>query len=304
VSPAYAPGTTATDEHMTGMSQYGSGSWSGEIYQDTVGVPQKDSASVDFVSITSQSMFFEPIQCTGGEIQGIVGFGPAAAALPGTNAFFDQLVAATKMPNVFATELCPTTGMLWLGGYDSTYTTAAPQYVPLSNDVFSQYYYAVSLTSITVAGTTVPVATGQFTDSVVDTGTSIFILGTSAYNGLTAAIAADSGFQSVFGSQASSLSFLQNPEECATLGKTAAELDAVLPPLTLNFGSVAVQAAATESYLVDYGSQGWCSSLDSQDVGEEFPFAALMGSPVLRSNVVIFDRANARIGFAQHTACN
>jgi hypothetical protein len=28
-----------------------------------------------------------------------------------------------------------------------------------------------------------------------------------------------------------------------------------------------------------------------------------MGSPVLKSNVVIFDRANKRIGFAPHTAC-
>jgi len=28
-----------------------------------------------------------------------------------------------------------------------------------------------------------------------------------------------------------------------------------------------------------------------------------MGSPVLRSNVVIFDRANKQIGFAPHTPC-
>jgi hypothetical protein len=28
-----------------------------------------------------------------------------------------------------------------------------------------------------------------------------------------------------------------------------------------------------------------------------------MGSPFLRSNITIFDRASGRIGFAPHTAC-
>jgi hypothetical protein len=31
--------------------------------------------------------------------------------------------------------------------------------------------------------------------------------------------------------------------------------------------------------------------------------AAILGAPILRSNVVIFDRANHRVGFAPHTAC-
>jgi hypothetical protein len=75
--------------------------------------------------------------------------------------------------------------------------------------------------------------------------------------------------------------------------------------LTLAFGddeSVTVQAVATESYLVPY--QGyWCPALYGMDQGHDFPFAAILGSPVLRSRVVVFDRANRRVGFAPHAPC-
>ena len=36
---------------------------------------------------------------------------------------------------------------------------------------------------------------------------------------------------------------------------------------------------------------------------QPFPLASILGAPVLRSNVVIFDRAKKRIGFAPHAPC-
>jgi len=303
VNPEYAPGPSAVDENMTGVSQYGTGAWSGEIYEDTVGVPSNDTAPVRLVAIDTQSQFFQSVQCTGGAPQGIVGFAPSGSAVNGTNGFFDDLVAATGMPNVFATELCGTTGTLWLGGFDPSFTTAAPTYVPFSNSFFSPYYYTLNLSSITVAGTTTPVANGQYTDSLVDTGTSIVILGTAAFNGITAAIASSPGFQQVFGGADAGVAFLSSPQNCIGLGMSKAELDATLPPLTLTFGAITVQAAATESYLINYGSD-WCPALDQQpEDPNNFPFAAILGSPILRSNVIIFDRANSRMGFAPHTPC-
>ena len=358
VVPAYTPDASAVDQNMTGTSQYGSGSWSGEIYQDTVRVGSGPTVPDKFVAIDTQSQFFQPgIRCgSSGGPQGILGLGPSQSALPGTQGFFDQLVASAKVPDVFATELCDTTGTLWLGGYDPLAMSAAPQYTPLAPSFLSQYYYAVALVAITVEATTVPVGSAQYPDSVVDTGTSIVILPTDAFTAITRAIGANARFKEIFGfGGASSVdasrpdgapadashgdagerdargpdaraldagivdgsaadagsgavngaSWFSSIQNCVRLTQTKAELDAMLPGMTLVFGSspsISVEAVATESYLVPYQDY-WCPALYSMAPGPSFPLASILGSPILRSNVVIFDRANQRIGFAPHTPC-
>lgn len=317
-SPLYTPGTTAVNEHTTTSSQFGSGSWAGAVYQDSVALGTSASTPVKLVAISTQQQFFEPIQCDSksGGTQGVIGFGPGASAVQGTNGFFDDFVATTKLPDVFATQLCETTGTLWLGGYDPAATTAAPQYTPFSSDVASQYYYSVSLSAITVNGTTVPVPSGQYADSVVDTGTSELLLGTTAFNAISTAIAGDAGFTKLIPGGAAFFPTV-NPAatdghpsvdsgglSCATLSQTKAELDATLPPLTLTFGSVSIQAVATESYLFTVGGGQWCPAMVGIDNDpQQFPLASILGAPLLRSNVVIFDRAQKRIGFAPHAPC-
>jgi Eukaryotic aspartyl protease len=306
VDPLYSPASPAVDEHETATSPYESGSWSGEIYQDTVsaGSPTAET-SIKFVAIDKQTTFFQPFQCgsTPAAYEGIIGFAPSGSDVTGTDGYLDDLVSAGFTPNLFAFHLCDTGGTLWLGGYDATHTTAPPQYVPMSTSFFSQFYYLVNLASVTVDGTTVPVPTGSFSDSILDTGTSLFILQTDAFNAVTAAITADSGFQSAVSSDPT---WFNNPDNCVSLSQTEAELNAALPPLTLTYGTgasaVSIQAVATDSYLYNYGGL-WCPSLYSMAASEEFPFAADIGSPVLKSAVTIIDRAGQRVGFAPHAAC-
>lgn len=307
VSPVYTPSSSAVDQKQMTSSQFGSGSWSGEIYEDSVSLGSSPTAPTKLVAIGSETNFFEPLMCDSksGGMQGLVGFGPAAAAVMGTNGFFDQYVATNRVPDVFATELCETAGTLWLGGFDPAATTAPPQYTPLAADVSSTYYYTVNLASITVNGTSVAVGSGgQIPDSVVDTGTSAFLLNASAYNGLTTALESDAMFKQLFGASFFPAVNSQNLA-CVPLTQTKAQLDAALPVLTLTFGSgpgVSVKAVATESYLFSYGGQ-WCSALLGADQNTLGPLAGIMGSPVLRSNVVVFDRAQKRIGFAPHAPC-
>jgi hypothetical protein len=304
VTPEYTPGATAVDQKKTASSQYGTGSWTGEIYKDTVALPPTATTPLEFVAIDTQSMFFEPIPCDSksGSMQGIVGFAPVAAALPGTQGLMDQFAATQKVPNIFATKLCDTGGSLWLGGFDPSATTAAPQYTPFTTQFFDLGYYGVNLVSIEVNGTTVPVASGTYADSLVDTGTSIFALNTTTYDALTAAIGSDAAFTKEFGGA----SFFSAATPCATSSATKATLDATMPGLTLTFGSnpaITVQATATESYLFSAEGEGWCSAIQGFDQSNEAPVAAIMGAPVLRSNVLVFDRAQKRLGFAPHTAC-
>jgi hypothetical protein len=305
VNPEYTPGASAVDQHQQATSQYASGSWTGEIFQDTVATGSEPAVPVKLVAIDTQSQFFVPALCdsgSGGSYQGILGLGPPGAALQGTVGYFDALVASQHVPNVFATQLCDTGGTLWLGGFDSSAMAAAPAYTPEVSGIDS-FYYAVHLTSISVGGTSTPIGTSQYPDSFVDTGTSVFILPTSAFNAIVAAVTASPNFASIFGNAGAS--FFSSPNNCQPLSKTKAQIDAALPPLTLVLGSspsISVQAAPTESYLISYEGQ-WCPAIYAMDPSAQFPVASIMGSPVLRSSVVVFDRANKQIGFAPHKPC-
>jgi hypothetical protein len=305
VAPLYTPGSTAVDQKKNATAQFGTGSWSGKIYEDVVGPTEATSVPVKLVSITSQTGFFQPgSSCGGKAYQGLLGLSQPASAVQGTNGFFDQYVAKKGVPDVFATQLCDTDGTLWLGGFDSAATTAPPQYVPFTNDVASTAYYAVNLQTITVGGTVVPIAAGQYNDSLVDTGSSVFLLGSTAYDKLAAAISATDGFKKVLGASGNWFASAAGQPKCAALKQSKADIDATLPPLTLTFaGGVTAQAVATESYLMPYPGAGYCNALISQPQSPSFPIASLMGAPILRSNVVIFDRAQKRLGLAPHKAC-
>jgi hypothetical protein len=304
VSPLYTPGPSAVDEGQMADSQYASGSWTGEIYQDGVVLGKVPSITMNLVAIDTQMQFFGPQFCnsTSGGVQGIIGLAPAGDALDGTNGYFDRFVSTQKAPNIFATELCNSGGTLWLGGYDSTFTTAAPQYTPMLSDLADQSY-AVNLVSVTVDGQTAAVASSKYPDSIVDTGTSIFILPSAAYTTITKAIAANAGFQKLFPGETAA--YFSNPGNCKKVSGTAADIDAALPPMTLTLGTtdpITIQAAPTESYLVSYNGS-WCPGLDSMNPTPGFPASSIMGAPILRSNIVIFDRDAKRIGFAPHTPC-
>jgi hypothetical protein len=206
------------------------------------------------------------------------------------------------MANVFATELCDSGGTLWLGGYDETHVTGPVQYVPMNTTSPNfMYGYVIDLAQIVVAGSTVSVAAGSYSDALVDTGTSDFVLNADAFDAVTAAIAKDPAFQGLI---SASPSWFDNID-CVSITQTKAELDAMLPTMTLVFDAnppVSVEAVATESYLFSQ-SGAWCPALLSASSDSDFPWAAILGSPVLKSSVTVVDREHSRVGFAPHAPC-
>ncbi|HTQ44218.1 MAG TPA: pepsin-like aspartic protease, partial [Polyangiaceae bacterium] len=216
----------------------GPSSWSGELYDDWVGTNTSPKmAEVRFGAIEQQDQFLVGV-CGQAAPQGVLGLGQAALEQPGTNGFFDQVVAAGLAPNLFATLLCPSGGFLWLGGYDTTHTTAAPVYTPLTlmgPGQFGEGFYMVDLVSISVGATTIPIATQSFPGTYFDTGASIWSLPPDAFSALTSAIASDSRFTSLFGAQAAS--FFSSPGNQVVLAQNRGALDAALPSLTFTFGT-------------------------------------------------------------------
>ena len=305
VDPKFSPKAGVIDRGMEAEARYVTGRWSGKVYEGDISLDPRTRASVKFVAIEEQEGFFARQTCgsKSGGVQGIIGFGHPLGAVRGTTGFFDRFVAESKTPDIFATSLCDDGGTLWLGGYDATQTTAPPQYTPLLSGLLT--YYAVRLANIEVDGTTVPVASRRYPRTAVDTGASVFLLPRAALSSLAKVIASNSSFQAIIGEDAS---WFDNPDglSCKELMTTKSDLDARLPPLALTFGTeedaITLRAAPTESYLASYEGR-WCSTLAAFDPSPDLPIASIMGAPVMRSSIVIFDRENERIGFAPRKPC-
>ncbi len=311
VSPVYTPGASAVDQGATASVSYVSGTgWSGEIYQDTVGLQGFSPAvSMDFVAIDSESGgFFDFEGCSFGDVpfaaEGIAGFGPAALAESGTQ----EVVAAFTeggVPPIFAVSLCSQGGSLWMGGYDPASVTAPPVFTPL----LTADYYEVTLDDMQVSGASLGFGASDFGPVVVDTDTTELELPQDAYTALTNAIAAAPLFTQSFG-DASWFSGGECVTPLQATPPTPADFDAALPSVTLEFaaadgGEVAVVLGPTESYLEPIVSNGvtyYCPEIEARDLGG----STVLGSAAMRGLVVIFEtsgQSGGQVGFAPQDSC-
>jgi hypothetical protein len=304
-TPLYTPGATATDQNAPADEQFATGTWAGEIYSDTVSVGPSPSVSMRLVSIASQSGFLQSTTCGAySAYDGVLGLSRALEALPGTDAFLDAFVASSGMPDVFATELCDSGGTLWLGGFDATHVTGTIDYTPMSTDLLGEYYYNVDLETISVDGTNVSatIPASPYLDTAIDTGTVAMILPPAIVTTLGNAISSTAGYQQIF-----TYDLFTQPTGCATSTATKADIDGALPSLTFTFGkgasAISVSTLPSESYLHTRPNR-WCSTFYSLPPSSTFPFASILGAPFERSRLLVFDRANAQLGFAPHAPCN
>jgi hypothetical protein len=187
--------------------------------------------------------------------------------------------------------------------------TAAPQWVPMIG-AFAGYYYAVDLQTVTVNGVSTTIGSSLNSGTIVDTGTSTFLMSTTAYASITNAIKNAPGASAFLGASANTIFPAGGGGGTLTCGNitgSKAAIDAALPGMTFTFnGGATVQATATESYLFPLQSE-WCSGLSGVPANALGGLAAIWGSPMHRSSVIIYDRQNGnaeRIGFAPHAPCN
>ena len=306
MSPLYMPGSTATTTNQSDSASYADSSgWMGKIYDDSVtlghGTP---NVTLGFVDITSQST--NPTFFFGNEYQGIFGLGPDALLDPGTTAYFDQLTK-TGMPAIMSYELCPSGGTMWLGGYDATHAAGAIQYTPLLATGVNQNFYSVNMTAMALGSSDLGVTSTDLNNPIVDTGTSLFYIPSTAETALVTKLNADSGFKALFPGQT-----LTDPTNsssstagCVTgSGVTATQVDQMLPKLAMTFdkvggGSMTVQVAPMASYFEDAGNGMFCLVVyGGGDQGN-----ATMGDMIMRAFVTVIDLGNHQIGFANTSTC-
>jgi hypothetical protein len=316
VTPTYTPGATATDDGRQVTSQYGIGTWSGELYTDTVAISAAAlSTSMTFAAIRTQAQFFAPSGCNFGAVafapQGIAGFGPTALATPHADVFMSRLVAQSLVPNTFAVELCPIGGQLWLGGFDAqaAATTADVSYTPMTASGF----YSLTLDDLQLGGQTLGFGSSDFGTTIVDTGTTSLALPSTVLTALTQAITSNSVFASSFtGASGNWLVGTSTTNSCFSSPHSTSELDAMLPGISLVMpadggGTLTITLTATESYLapaVDT-KNGTSTTYYCSGVLENTAKTAstILGVAAMSAHLIVFDGAGMRIGFAPQTHC-
>jgi hypothetical protein len=302
VSPLYAPGASATNLGRPVTLMYAPDfGWSGEAYRDTVSIGGV-STSVELVAITSASNYFYPGACdtpdgsVPGPYDGTIGFGVAASILPGTNEYFDQAIETDKVANAFAVAFCHVDGTLWLGGYDPASIVGPLAYTPMGMGEG----YTVEWADVIVDGTDIALPVG--TQATTDSGGDYLIVPPGLFASIATALEGDAAFAGAFG--ASFLSATAEPNEnCMTLSKTPAEIDAELPAFTVKLGEkdpIQVSLNAAESYLA-YSYVGpsqvqYCQSIIVAPETEVVQY--YLGMSLMLGRVLVHDRANARFGLA------
>jgi hypothetical protein len=302
IAPLYEVSTTGVDTMVTASTFYGDGSsWDGEVFEDIAGVQLLGSTYLDFVSITKQVMFFGTGLETDNRFQGILGLGPADLLETGTTSFLDEL-AADGHDEILAFQLCPDSGTMWRGGFEPAAVAASPIPTPMLPIDDSQKFYAVQVTGLSV-GTTSLASTAALGATIVDTGTSVSYVPTAVADALVAQVNGSAGFTALFPGQM--LGGVNRSQCVSAAGVTVAQVDAMLPPLSISFPSIIGDASTTfqlvpsRSYFLPQGERFCLSIIDS---GSDAP-GALIGDAMLQSFVTVFDIPDQQIAFARSVGC-
>jgi len=297
VSPLYMPGATATDTGNTASGSYvDQSTWDGELYVDQVGFGSGSPAvPLELASIVDEVLFFKDAS-----YEGIIGLGPPESVVGDTTAFMSTAVQSGA-PNLLAFELCDDAGTMWIGAPDASAMAGPMVYTPLVAASDDLPYYNLAVTGLALGGTSIASGAAAFHDAFFDTGTTDFLVPTAVRDALASAIDQSAGTAALFAGQSLAT------DGCYTAaGVTAAQVDAMLPPLSTSFpdgtgGTVTISAPATRSYFIDDSNGQFCLAVTAS--GSDDSAVTILGDAFLRGFVGAIDLANQRIGFAPDAGC-
>ncbi|KAH7129058.1 putative aspartic protease [Dactylonectria macrodidyma] len=277
------PTSTGKSTGGTVSVTYGSGSFSGKEYTDKV--------SFGGLSVTSQSIGAATSASGFTGVDGIIGFGPVgltAGTVSNVNTvptFLDNLYSqgsiSTEVLGVYfkpesGSDTDDTNGELTLGGTDSSKYSGSLTYFSTLTSGSASAYWGISIASFTYGTTTLASsATG-----IVDTGTTLIYIPTSAYNKFLTAAGGKTDSSTglaVFTTKPTSNFGIKFGSTTYTL--TPAQY---LVP-TAQYSYYGLSSSKYYAWINDGGSSG---------------VNTIIGQKFLENYYSVYDTTNARIGFA------
>jgi len=208
----------------------------------------------------------------GQPLDGILGLAWPVIAADSVTPVFDVMIAQGLVPKpIFSVYLDSTPGdsqsAIFFGETDPNYYTGSFTWVP----VILPSYWLISLDDVIVNGAHPGSCNGwvSYCKAIVDTGTSLIITPTAAFNTLSSAIGTVK-------------------PDCSNINS--------LPNITFSFNSLADNLVLPPSIYVIKDPQEGCQ-LGIQGA-DGLPFW-ILGDTFMRNYYTVFDRGQNRVGFAQ-----
>ncbi|KAG9310078.1 aspartic peptidase domain-containing protein [Chiua virens] len=283
---SYTQTNTSKDTGDSVSVTYGSGSFSGEEWLDTVTLSSGLVISQQSIGVASSSTGFSGVD-------GILGVGPVdltqgTVTNTGTvPTVTDNLLSqGTISQEVLGVYFVPASesnsgGELTFGGYDSSVITGSVNYVPLTTSTPASYYWGID-ESISYGSQTIL----STTSGIVDTGTTLILIASDAFQ----------TYQSLTGA---------TQDQATSLLSITSTQYANLQTLTFNIGS--------KSYDLTPNAQIWPRSLNTAIGGSSsgiYLIISDIGTPsgsgldfingytFLERYYSVFDTTNKQVGFA------
>lgn len=277
------PTSTGSSTGGSVSVSYGSGSFSGDEYTDQVSFAGLTISSQSIGAATSASGF--------SGVDGIIGFGPVdltQGTVSNANTvptFMDNLYSQGSISTeVLGVSFRPesgsdtgdTNGELTLGGTDSSKYSGTLTYFPTLKSGTASAYWGISIASFTYGSTTLA-SSGS---GIVDTGTTLIYIPTSAYN----------KFLSAGGGKTDSSSGLAvfTKKPTSNFGIKFGSRTYTLTPAqylvpTTQYSYYGLSSGKYYAWINDGGSSG---------------VNTIIGQKFLENYYAVFDTTNSRIGFA------
>ncbi|KAM7447610.1 hypothetical protein ABFA07_004159 [Porites harrisoni] len=264
--------STSENQHTPIETEYGKGAWSGNIYRDVVAFPgDGPRTTAEFAVISHEKDFFLRNSIN----EGILGLAYKSLATDEVQPLYDQLVQDNKVPNVFSLGLCNGMGKIWLDFPESSEYHGPLHYTGIDQET----WYSVTMTGIDVAGNSLGLLPPSFSSAIVDSGTTDILLQPEIYEAVIA-----------------ELKTRGPPVDERFWNSYCVDTDPYQwPYLTIYLkdmigGSFGLTILG--KHYVRKQDEFHCLSIGVKRSG------AVLGEVVMEGNVVVFDRANQRIGFA------
>jgi hypothetical protein len=277
-SNLWVPSTTCTDAGCKGKDkynsaasstyvkngkpitiQYGTGSMTGYLAQDTVNVGGANVVNQVFGDATTLANFF-----AGQPLDGILGLGYPAIAADSVTPVFDNMISQKLVAQpIFGVYLDSSSGntgsQISFGSTVSSLYTGSFSYVPVSQ----QTYWSVNIQSVQVNNQAVACTSGC--KGIIDTGTSVIVGPTAQVNAI--------------------LSALNVKSDCSNYNS--------LPNLSVQMANT-VFSVPPSIYVLKQGNS--CAALIQGELGASM---WILGDTFIRAFYTVFDRGNNQVGFAK-----